>query len=78
MPRHIWVTEFSDFEHFKNDEVQGILILDATGQEDISSVIYYRTKDSVMYYDERTKDLAPFEKTDGKTIKSYHKNLNNY
>ena len=78
MPRHIWVTEFSDFEHFKNDEVQGILILDATGQEDISSVIYYRTKDSVMYYDERTKDMAPFEKTDGKTIKSYHKNLNNY
>lgn len=78
MPKYIWVTEFSELNTFQSGLADGLLILDATGQTDTSSMIYYRTKDSVTYYDDYEKRMVELSKTDGKATKLYSKNLNTY
>lgn len=78
MPKYIWVTEFADLYTFQNGYANGLLILDATGQADTSSMIYYRTKSCVSYYDDYEKKLVELSKDDGKKIKLFHRNLNNY
>lgn len=78
MPKYIWVTEFSDLNTFQSGLADGLLILDATGQTDTSSMIYYRTKDNVTYYDDYEKRMVVLSKTDGKATKLYSKNLNTY
>lgn len=78
MPKYIWVTEFTDLNTFQKGYTDGLLVLDATGRAETSSMIYYRTKDCVMYYDEQEKKLVELTKTDGKITKLYNKNLNSY
>lgn len=78
MPKYVWITEFSDYGTFEKGLANGILVLDSTGREDVSSILYYRTKEEVMFFDEHLHVLSSFEKSDGKPIKSYNRNLNNY
>lgn len=78
MPKYIWVTEFTDLTTFQSGYADGLLILDATGQTDTSSMIYYRMKSCIMYYDDQRKKMVELTKTNGKPTRLYNRNLNSY
>lgn len=63
MPRFVWITEIADNPSFLKGKVNGIIVIDATGNiktQGLNSLIYVQMPSFLTYFDRSTKNFAKF------------------
>lgn len=53
-PRFIWICEFGSYDDFLSEEISGFFIIDATGNENFDSVLFFIIGDIIKLKDKET------------------------